>query len=96
MRCPTRHVELARAAGALTELPLALSSRAVMLTFAGELAAAAALLQELKTVTEATGDSLATDPAMSLAAFCGNRAEASALIEATTHETSCDGVKASG
>ena len=33
----THHVELARAAGALTELPLALSSRAVMLTFAGEL-----------------------------------------------------------
>ena len=32
-----RHVELARAAGALAELPLALSSRAVMLTFAGEL-----------------------------------------------------------
>ena len=61
-----RHVELARAAGALAELPLALSSRAVMLTFAGELTAAAALLQELKTVTEATGDSLATDPAMNL------------------------------
>jgi len=37
----------------------------------------------LKTVTEATGDNLATDPAMSLAAFCGNQVEASALIEAT-------------
>jgi DNA-binding CsgD family transcriptional regulator len=78
-----RHVELGRSAGALAELPLALSSRAVMLTFAGELAAAGALYQELKTVTEATGDSLATDPAMSLAAFCGNQLEASALIEAT-------------
>ena len=67
-----RHLELARAAGALAELPLALSSRAVMLTFSGELAAAEALLHELKTVTEATGDSLATDPAMSLAAFRGS------------------------
>ena len=81
-----RHLELARAAGALTELPLALSSRAVLLTFAGELSTAAALLQELRTVTEATGDSLATDPAMSLAAFRGNRAEASAMIESTTRD----------
>ena len=52
MRCSARHLELARAAGALTELPLALSSRAVLLTFAGELTAAEALLQELQTVTE--------------------------------------------
>jgi DNA-binding CsgD family transcriptional regulator len=81
-----RHVELARAAGALAELPLALSSRAVMLTFCGELTAAAALLQELKTVTEATGDSLATDPAMNLAAFRGRWAEASAMIESTTRD----------
>ncbi len=81
-----RHVELGRSAGALAELPLALSSRAVMLTFAGELAAAGALHQELKTVTEATGDSLATDPAMSLAAFVGNQVEASGLIEATARD----------
>jgi DNA-binding CsgD family transcriptional regulator len=80
------HLELARAAGALAELPLALSSRAVMLTFCGELTAAAALLQELKTVTEAIGDSLATDPAMSLAAFRGSRDEASAMIESTTRD----------
>jgi DNA-binding CsgD family transcriptional regulator len=80
------HVELGRSAGALAELPLALSSRAVMLTFAGELAAAGALHQESKTVTEATGDSLATDPAMSLAAFRGNQVEASALIEATARD----------
>jgi DNA-binding CsgD family transcriptional regulator/tetratricopeptide (TPR) repeat protein len=81
-----RHLELARAAGALAELPLALSSRAVMLTFSGELAAADALLHELKTVTEATGDSLATDPAMSLAAFRGSWVEASAMIESTTRD----------
>jgi DNA-binding CsgD family transcriptional regulator len=81
-----RHVELCRSAGALAELPLALSSRAVMLTLAGELAAAEALHQELKTVTEATGDSLATDPAMSLAAFCGNQVKTSALIEATARD----------
>ncbi len=81
-----RHVELGRSAGALAELPLALSSRAVMLTFAGELAAAEALYQDLQTVTEATGDSLATDPAMGLAALRGNQLEASASIQATVED----------
>lgn len=80
-----RHVELARAAGELTELPLALISRAVMLMFAGELTAAESLIHEAHTVTEATGDSL-TDPAMSLAAFRGRHSETSALIEATTRD----------
>ena len=41
-----RHVQLARDAGALSELPLALTSRAYMLLFAGELAAAASLTGE--------------------------------------------------
>ena len=50
-----RHVELARAAGVLTELPLALSSRAMMLLFAGELSAAESLVQEAQTVTEGNG-----------------------------------------
>lgn len=82
----TRHVELARTAGTMTELPLALSSRSVMLLFAGELRAAGELLQEVQTVTEATGDSLATDPGVTLAAFRGNRSEASAVIRATTRD----------
>lgn len=80
-----RHVELARTGGALAELPLALISRAVMLMFAGELTAAESLIQEAQTVTDATGDNL-TDPAMTLAAFRGHRAEASALIEGTTRD----------
>jgi DNA-binding CsgD family transcriptional regulator len=80
-----RHVELDRAAGALTELTLALNSRVVMLMFAGELTAAELLIQEARTVTEATGDNL-TDPAMSLAAFRGRRTEASAMIETTTQD----------
>jgi DNA-binding CsgD family transcriptional regulator len=80
-----RHVERDRAAGALTELALALNSRVVMLLFAGELTAAELLIHEARTVTEATGDNL-TDPAMSLAAFRGRQAEASALIETTTKD----------
>ena len=50
-----RYVELARTAGALSELPLALSMRAYLLLFAGELAAASSLIDEIETVTEATG-----------------------------------------
>jgi hypothetical protein len=40
-----RHVQLAREAGALSELPLALNSRIIMHVLAGELAAAASLLR---------------------------------------------------
>lgn len=81
-----RHVELARAAGALTELPLALSSRAVMLLAAGELTTAESLIHEAETVTEATGDRVAPHGALGLAAFRGRAAEATALIEATERD----------
>lgn len=81
-----RNVEIARAAGALIDLPLALSSRAVMLLANGELTGAESLIQEAQTVTEATGDRVAPHGALGLAAFRGRRAEASALIEATTKD----------
>ncbi len=79
-----RHVELARAAGVLTELPLALSSRAIMLLFAGELSAADSLVHEAQTVTEATGGSLTPYGALGLAALRANQAMVSELTEATT------------
>jgi DNA-binding CsgD family transcriptional regulator len=79
-----RQVELARAAGALTELPPALSSRALMLLCVGDLSAAESLIQEAKAVTEATGDSVAPHGALGLTAFRGNQAEGSTLIERTT------------
>ena len=50
-----RHVQLARDVGALSELPMALSARAFMLLFAGELAGAASLVQEMQAAMEATG-----------------------------------------
>ena len=58
-----RHVQLARGRRA-SELPLALSSRAFMLVFTGELAAAASLIEELQAATEATGGRLAPLGAM--------------------------------
>ena len=81
-----RCVELARAAGALTELPLALSSRALMLLFAGELNAAESLVQEAQTVIEATGDSISPHGALGLAALRGDQATVSRLTEATTRD----------
>jgi DNA-binding CsgD family transcriptional regulator len=81
-----RYVELARGAGALSELPLALSTRAYLLLFAGDLTAAASLTDEGQAVTEATGSNLAPYAALALAALRGREAEASALIEATVRE----------
>ncbi len=81
-----RHVRLARDAGALGELPLALSSRAYVELFAGELTAAAALIKEVRTATEATGSNFAPYGALGLAAWRGRKDEAAALMEATREE----------
>ena len=78
-----RYVQLARETGALSELPLALTSRAYMLLFAGDLTAAASLTDELQAVKEATGSGLAPYGALGLAALRGDEAGASALIDAT-------------
>jgi DNA-binding CsgD family transcriptional regulator len=86
-----RHVELARQVGALGELPLALSSRVYMLLFAGELAAAASLTDEVQAATEATGSNLAPYGALGLAALSGLETEASALIQATGQEVAMRG-----
>jgi RNA polymerase sigma factor (sigma-70 family) len=81
-----RYLQLARAAGALNELPLALSTRAMLLMFAGDLTAAGALIDEQHTVTEATGIGLAPYAAMHLAAMRGQQAETIARIEQTSAE----------
>ena len=54
--------------------------------FAGEFAAAAALIEEAEAVTEATGSHLAPYGAVLLAACQGREAEASELIEASMKE----------
>ena len=76
-----RHVQIARETGALGELPLALSQRVYAHLFAGELTAAASLVDEVRVAIEATGSSLAPYGAVGLAAFRGREAEAAALIE---------------
>jgi DNA-binding CsgD family transcriptional regulator len=86
-----RYVQLARQTGALGDLPLALISRTFSLLFAGELAAAASLTDEVQAVRQATGSSLAPYGALGLAALRGDEAAAAALIEATRQDVTRHG-----
>jgi DNA-binding CsgD family transcriptional regulator len=79
-----RLVELGRKAGALTELPIALDSLSGAKLFAGDFATAAALVQEGKAITEATGSHPTPYGPVLLAACQGREPEASQLIEAST------------
>ena len=78
-----RHIGLARQAGALTILPLALSARIGLHLFAGELGQAESLVEEVGAVTEATGSRLPPYGAIALAAWRGRETEVAALIEST-------------
>ena len=63
-----RQVRLAREAGELSLLPIALAERFSVQLFLGDLVAAAALVVETEAVTEATGSHLAPQGAIALAA----------------------------
>jgi DNA-binding CsgD family transcriptional regulator len=82
----SRHVRLAREAGALSLLPIALTARIYVHLFAGELAAAASLSEELSSVAEATRSELAPYGPLGVAAWRGREAETRELIEATVEE----------
>ena len=81
-----RQVQLARHAGALSLLPIALIERFGVQLFVGDLDAAASLVAEAEAVVEATGSQLAPQGAIALAAWRGREAEASALIQASRLE----------
>jgi DNA-binding CsgD family transcriptional regulator len=82
----TRQVQLARDAGALAVLFIALRSRIGLHLYAGELAAAASLIEEAAAVAEATGTRFAPYEVLALAAWRGREADASELIRAGTTE----------
>src|SRR5712691_4684272 len=65
--------------------------RAYVLFFAGELAAAASLVEEVQVATEATGMRLAPYGALGLAAFRGREAEAAGLASAAKEEVAVRG-----
>jgi hypothetical protein len=78
-----RQVSLARDAGALVELSAALNTFSVLLAWTGDFPAAAALVAEREEIIEAAGSQLHLHPfgALQLAAWQGDEARATALIE---------------
>jgi DNA-binding CsgD family transcriptional regulator len=87
----TRYVDMARGAGALSELPLALHTRIVIELFSGELRTAAPLVDEASAATETIGANLAPLGAVCLAAWQGREQEARRLSRATLTEVSARG-----
>ena len=87
----SRHVMLARDAGALSELPLAIRWRILLHAHAGELEEGAALIAEAQAVADATGSQLGPHGDLGVAAWRGREAEATELIQATM-----DGVTSRG
>ena len=86
-----RHIRMARELGDLTELPLVLNSRLLMHLFAGEFAAAAALLAEIRTIADATGTGLAPYGALGLAVLRGDLEEAAPMIAASLEDVAARG-----
>ncbi|ODR18555.1 LuxR family transcriptional regulator [Mycobacterium gordonae] len=79
-------VRLARDAGALAVLPLALVYRAGVHVQAGAFAAATALIEEADAITTATGYAPVKYHSVLLAALRGNESEALGLIESARHD----------
>ena len=84
-------VEIARATGTLSELALALSARAPILVFCGDLAGAAATVSETASVEEATGIRSAPYGALMVSAWRGRPRETAELIETTEREAGARG-----
>jgi DNA-binding CsgD family transcriptional regulator len=87
-----RHVQIAREAGALGVLPIALNQRAGLLLFKGEFAAAASLIEEALAVSEATGSQLPPYASLGLAALRGRERQTSQLIETSAKDLARRGV----
>ena len=81
-----RMLQLVREGGVLALLPMAVSQRVGWELFAGDLAAASALVEEQDTVHKAIGGDRSPGSRIALAAFRGREAEVAQLDEATTHD----------
>ena len=81
-----RFLQLARDAGALSVLPLALNTRAGVEIYAGRFAIVASLLDEMAAANAATGAVLAPYVGLARATFQGREDEAAQLIETATNE----------
>lgn len=84
-------VRLARDAGALAVLPVALAYRACMHVHAGEFAAATALIEEADTITSATGIAPLWYPSLVLSAWRGEEARTMKLTQARVSDATARG-----
>jgi DNA-binding CsgD family transcriptional regulator len=76
-----RQLQLARAVGALDQLPLLLSQKATAAAWSGDFAAAGTIIAEHHAVCEATGSSIAPYVPLLLAALRGKEAETAVLTQ---------------
>jgi ATP/maltotriose-dependent transcriptional regulator MalT len=91
MALSARHVELARALGALTPLSIALNGRGSVATHCGDFETATSLAAEKDVVNEVTGIRLATTCDLLLAGYRGRPAEAAPLFTATMEDSTARG-----
>jgi DNA-binding CsgD family transcriptional regulator/tetratricopeptide (TPR) repeat protein len=86
-----RHVQLARDAGALTVLPVALELHAASLIASGQFAAAKGMLDESDAVSEAIESAPLADAAVVLASWLGDESAAFERIERAIADASARG-----
>jgi DNA-binding CsgD family transcriptional regulator len=86
VRMSTRHVELARASGALAPLSVALNGRGQVATECGDFETATSLAAEKDVVNEVTGTRLASTCDLLLAGYRGRLVEAIPLFSATIED----------
>jgi DNA-binding CsgD family transcriptional regulator len=87
----TRHVQLAREAGALTRLPILLQVMAFNAIWSGEFGAAFSVIAQADSATEATGTRIAPYPALTLASFRGREPEAAQLVRKVIEDATAEG-----
>jgi DNA-binding CsgD family transcriptional regulator len=87
----TRELRRARDAGALTAMPLLLSSRSYLHVLCGELSTAESLLDEIRAITAATGIPAHRYVEIWVAALCGREPELLGLLEDFTADANARG-----
>jgi DNA-binding CsgD family transcriptional regulator len=85
-RLSTRHIEVARASGALPPLAIAVAGRAMFAVWSGDLETAAELLAEEAAIKDATGIRMYAPGALLLAAYQGRPEESVPLLSSIEAE----------
>lgn len=83
LRLSTRLVGIAREAGALNVLPLALTSAAMLRVLAGDFSVARSMASEAEAIARVVGRPIGRYASLSIAAWCGREAEVTQLIAAS-------------